>query len=454
MISQDVSRANRYLISGEIILIFVISIGVSILRLNQDLFQVLFSFPGQPKILILPLIWYFFLYVNDGWDKSKFLASNKYYSDVLDSALKSLIVFAAVAYLIDYPISRIWVIYNIVAISTSLLLYRLVIRRFFFRSNFNFNDLRYLYVGYKRDLKTFSQEFYSLFGYIPQFTLLSPPGAQSSTKWLETYKKELSEDLFGVVISYASISDPQLLKEISNYNRNTVVDLILVSKIAPIVRRFEILENPTLIKIRQSTLLVSGAFLKRLSDITGAVVGLILFAPVILVTALAVKVSSQGPVLFTDRRVGKNGVIFTFPKFRSMTKGSEFKRSDFLGKPDSEISMRYRNDPRITRLGRFIRRWSIDELPQLWCVLIGTMSLVGPRPILVEEIDLVDPLHTGRFIAKPGLTGLWQITGRKEVAWEDRMLRDLAYVENWSLWKDFVYILKTFRAVIRGEGAF
>lgn len=200
--------------------------------------------------------------------------------------------------------------------------------------------------------------------------------------------------------------------------------------------------------------MVSGAFLKRLSDITGAVVGLILFAPVILITALAVKVSSQGPVLFTDRRVGKNGVIFTFPKFRSMTKGSEFKRSDFLGKPDSEISMRYRNDPRITRLGRFIRRWSIDELPQLWCVLIGTMSLVGPRPILVEEIDLVDPLHTGRFIAKPGLTGLWQITGRKEVAWEDRMLRDLAYVENWSLWKDFVYILKTFRAVIRGEGAF
>lgn len=122
MISQEVSRANRFLISGEIILIFAISIGVSFLRLNQDLIQVLISYPGQPKILIFPLIWYLFLYVNDGWDKSKFLASNKYYSDVLDSALKSLIVFAAVAYLIDYPISRIWVIYNIVAISTSLLL--------------------------------------------------------------------------------------------------------------------------------------------------------------------------------------------------------------------------------------------------------------------------------------------------------------------------------------------
>ena len=105
-------------------------------------------------------------------------------------------------------------------------------------------------------------------------------------------------------------------------------------------------------------------------------------------------------------------------------------------------------------MGRFLRRWSIDELPQLWCVLIGTMSLVGPRPILLEEMDLVDPLHTHRFAAKPGLTGLWQITGRKEVAWQDRMLRDLAYIESWSLWRDLIYIAKTFRAIIKGDGAY
>lgn len=129
-------------------------------------------------------------------------------------------------------------------------------------------------------------------------------------------------------------------------------------------------------------------------------------------------------------------------------------RSEYLGLPDESINERYKSDPRITVFGKFIRRWSIDELPQLWCVLIGTMSIVGPRPILLEEYDLVDPLHTQRFAAKPGLTGLWQVTGRKEVAWDDRMLRDLAYVENWTLWKDIVLIGQTIIAVIKGEGAY
>ena len=454
MISRKLSRVHRILVSGEVFLVFTVSIVVSILRLEENLFEVLLTFPGQPKILILPLIWYFFLYVNDGWDRSKLLNSNKFFSDVFDSALKSLVVFSATSYLINYPISRVWVIANIGAITTSILIFRLTLRKYMLKPGINFSELKYLYIGDKNKLESFAAEFSSLFGFKPRFTCFNPPGRESAAIWLKNYKENLKDDFFGVVISYASINDPQLLKELSNFKRNVVIDIILESRIAPIVKRFEMLENPTLIKIRQSTLVVSGAFLKRLVDIIGAILGLILLSPVFLITAIAVKVSSSGPVLFTDRRVGKNSVVFTFPKFRSMAKGSEFKRQDFIGKPDEEILLRYKNDPRITKIGRFIRRWSIDELPQLWCVLIGTMSLVGPRPILVEEVELVDPLHTERFIAKPGLTGLWQITGRKEVAWEDRMLRDLAYVENWSLSRDLVYILKTFRAIIRGEGAF
>jgi exopolysaccharide biosynthesis polyprenyl glycosylphosphotransferase len=424
------------------------------MRLEGGILDVLFTFPGQPKILILPLIWYLMLYLNDGWDKSKFLNSPRYYSDIFDAAWKSLIIFSAIAFLLQYPISRLWVFYNSISIPIVLLINRLILRKLFNKKIVNYSKLKYIYIGEKRNSKIFQEEFKSLFGYLPKFIFLNPPTPKDSAGWMEKYKALIKPDLYGVVISYASISDAQLLKEIANYKRDNVIDLILISRIAPIVQRFEILENPTLIRIRQSSLFSSGAFLKRLIDIIGSLLGIIVLSPIFLITALMIKSSSRGLILFTDRRIGKDGQMFTFPKFRSMYKGAEFRRQDFIGKPDSLIADRYKKDPRVTPIGRFIRRWSIDELPQLWCVLVGTMSLVGPRPILLEEKEIVDPLHTDRFLAKPGLTGLWQITGRKEVAWEDRMLRDLAYIENWSLGRDVIYIAKTFRAIIKGQGAF
>lgn len=453
MISARITQLYKTLIYLEVVLIFIISLVVSVLRLDSSLSDVLFTFPGQPKILIYPLIWYILIYINDGWDRSKFVTSSRYYSDILDAGWKSTLVFAAVAFLVAYPISRLWVFYNFIAITSILLIVRFLIRRAFMREHSDLSSQKYIYVGEKESAKKFQGEFQSLFGFLPRFTLIRPP-TNDSLLWLRKYKALASEDFYGVVISYGAINDAQLLKEVVNFNRKTLIDVILISRIAPLIGRFEPLENPTLIRVSESSLFTSGAFLKRLVDVFGAFIGLILLAPVLLLTALVVKLSSKGPILYTDRRVGRNGNVFTFPKFRSMYQGADVQRADYIGKPDAKISARYKADPRITPFGRFIRRWSIDELPQLWCVLIGTMSLVGPRPILLEERELVDPLHTERFMAKPGLTGLWQITGRKEVAWEDRMLRDLAYIESWSLSSDLVFIAKTFRAIIRGEGAY
>jgi len=133
--------------------------------------------------------------------------------------------------------------------------------------------------------------------------------------------------------------------------------------------------------------------------------------------------------------------------------GADKMRSAVLGSTDEFISDRYKKDPRITRFGRFIRRWSIDELPQLWCVLIGTMSIVGPRPILIEEEEIVDSLNQARFIAKPGLTGLWQVSGRKEVLWETRMRQDILYIESWTFTYDLLLIFRTFGTIISGKGA-
>ena len=133
--------------------------------------------------------------------------------------------------------------------------------------------------------------------------------------------------------------------------------------------------------------------------------------------------------------------------------GADNDRQKILAFSEKGMAERYREDPRITKLGKFIRRWSIDELPQIFCVLIGTMSIVGPRPVLPEELSQIGRRNTFRFVAKPGLTGLWQVSGRKEVDWQERMDQDSFYIHNWNFLTDFILIGRTVGAIISGRGA-
>jgi lipopolysaccharide/colanic/teichoic acid biosynthesis glycosyltransferase len=167
-----------------------------------------------------------------------------------------------------------------------------------------------------------------------------------------------------------------------------------------------------------------------------------------------IKVESRGPLFYSQERIGQDGSYFSFPKFRSMRPGSDAQRLEILGRPDQGMTERYKADPRITRVGRVLRRFSLDELPQLWCVLVGTMSLVGPRPILPEEAPQMGDFHFRRQIAKPGLTGIWQVSGRKDTTWEERMAYDIKYVQDWSIGLDLILVAKTFNAIVRGKGAY
>jgi exopolysaccharide biosynthesis polyprenyl glycosylphosphotransferase len=194
--------------------------------------------------------------------------------------------------------------------------------------------------------------------------------------------------------------------------------------------------------------------IKRLFDLALVIPALILLAPMYLCIALMIKIESRGPLFYTQERIGQNGSLFSFPKFRSMRPGSDAQRLAILGRPDAEMPERYKKDPRVTRVGRFIRRFSLDELPQLWCVLVGTMSLVGPRPILPEETPQLGDFHFRRQIAKPGLTGIWQVSGRKDTTWEERMSFDIKYVQNWSIALDLILIMKTFNAIFSGKGSY
>jgi exopolysaccharide biosynthesis polyprenyl glycosylphosphotransferase len=193
--------------------------------------------------------------------------------------------------------------------------------------------------------------------------------------------------------------------------------------------------------------------IKRLFDVALVTPALILLTPVYLLIALMIKIESRGSVLYTQERIGQDGTLFSFPKFRSMRQGSDAQRLEILGRPDAEMTERYKNDPRITRVGRVIRRFSLDELPQLWCVLQGKMSLVGPRPILPEEAPQLGDFHFRRQIAKPGLTGIWQVSGRKDTTWEERMAFDIKYQE-WSIALDLILLARTVRVVLSGKGAY
>ncbi|MFE9773393.1 sugar transferase [Streptomyces sp. NPDC005931] len=193
---------------------------------------------------------------------------------------------------------------------------------------------------------------------------------------------------------------------------------------------------------------------KRIIDVVVAAVLLVLIAPVLLAAAVAVRADTPGPVLFRQRRTGWRGKEFHVLKLRTMQVGSDALRAALAVRNEADGQLfKIRDDPRVTPVGRHLRRYSLDELPQLVNVLMGHMSLVGPRPLPVE-----DSVFTGearrRLLVRPGITGPWQIGGRSDLGWEDAVRLDLEYVDTWSIRKDLAILVRTLPAVLRGSGAY
>ena len=196
--------------------------------------------------------------------------------------------------------------------------------------------------------------------------------------------------------------------------------------------------------------------MKRLIDILGAFAGLLLLAPLFLAVGLAIVVEDGWPVFFAQTRVGQYGRLFKFYKFRSMVRNAEKLKDQLVKQNESGdgVIFKMKHDPRITRTGRFIRRFSIDEMPQFWNVLIGDLALVGPRPPVPREVALYTLEERKRLHAKPGLTCLWQIQGRSEIPFKEQVRLDLQYIHSQSLRKDIMIMLKTVPAVLLGRGAY
>lgn len=194
---------------------------------------------------------------------------------------------------------------------------------------------------------------------------------------------------------------------------------------------------------------------KRFFDFILSLIGLIILSPVFLLIAIAIKLTSKGPVFFKHKRIGKNGKTIGVYKFRSMVINAEELLKQFTPEQKAEYEKNFKldNDPRITKVGNFLRKSSLDELPQLINILIGNMSIVGPRPIVTKELEKYGKNKDKFLSVTPGLTGFWQASGRSDIEYDERIKMELYYVDHCSLWLDFKIILKTFVAVIKKEGA-
>lgn len=261
-----------------------------------------------------------------------------------------------------------------------------------------------------------------------------------------------------VIIASRPRGDDDFVRALSWQLEGSATQLVLAAPLTDVAGpriHFEPVENLPLIHVQIPRFEGGKHLLKRAVDLAASTAGLLLLLPAFAVIAIAIAIDDPGPVLFRQSRVGRNGQSFRMYKFRSMVTTAERDRAALLA--DNEASgplFKVRNDPRVTRVGAILRRYSLDELPQLWNVWRGQMSLVGPRPPLQSEVDAYESAARRRLYLKPGLTGLWQVSGRSDLSWEESIRLDLYYVENWSLTGDLILLWRTVRAVLRPKGAY
>ena len=263
----------------------------------------------------------------------------------------------------------------------------------------------------------------------------------------------------GLVLVAPAGLPPGTLKNMTVALEGSEIDLAVAPSFFEVVSRRVVVEtvgNVPILHVQQIRLTQGKAILKRSLDLAVAGLAAVLTLPVLAVTWVVIRSTSPGPAIFRQRRIGLDGSYFTVYKFRTMYEDAEQRLQDLrdlnqVGGAD-DIFFKVEDDPRVTPAGRFLRKWSIDELPQLWNVLRGDMSMVGPRPLPVSA-EQFEPWQLRRLRVRPGLTGVWQVSGRSYVDTEDAVRMDIFYIENWSLGWDLLILLQTIGAVLRREGA-
>jgi exopolysaccharide biosynthesis polyprenyl glycosylphosphotransferase len=268
---------------------------------------------------------------------------------------------------------------------------------------------------------------------------------------LETYRPD------ELILSEADFDERTVLDVVERSHRQGVKVRLAPNTTELLVQKGEYapVEGVLLFDLRPPILSGWGWLVKRTFDLVGSALILVVFLPVWLLIAFAIRLDSRGPVFYVDRRVGVSEREFGMLKFRTMVADAAARQQELEAENEASGALfKIKHDPRVTRVGRVLRRLSLDELPQLVNVLRGQMSLVGPRPLPLRDYELLEDWHRARYLVLPGMTGLWQISGRSGLTFDDLVRLDFAYLENWSIWLDISIIARTIPAVVTGRGAY
>jgi len=444
-------------------------VGVSVALLTR------FGYQAGGSYLIfgslLPVAWVVAVALSRGYEPRYFAAGPDEFRSVLRSGVGLTAVIAVASYATRSEVARGFVVLAIPVTVMVAVLLRYGLRKDLHRHRFRGRCMRrVLVVGRDSQAATLSEHLEKR---PPDgFRVVAICRPRSDAQPLDEVDglraEELDEaDIMAAVDRYAVdvvavASDPDLtgqsLRRLSWALEQRGVELIVSPGIIEVAGpRISVRPVAGLSLLHLERPSVSGGphLLKSVFDRAMALALVLLAAPLLLALAVAVRLTSRGPVLFRQRRVGRAGIEFTMLKFRSMYVDAEQRLGDLRALSDGNtVLFKLRDDPRVTPLGRIIRRFSLDELPQLINVLRGEMSLVGPRPPLPQEVALYAADATRRMLVKPGLTGLWQVSGRSDLSWEESVRLDLRYVDNWSMTLDLLILWKTARAVVRGSGAY
>jgi exopolysaccharide biosynthesis polyprenyl glycosylphosphotransferase len=421
-----------------------------------------------PVVQFLPLGWILLLMVVGAYSPRSFGVGTFEFRRVLNASLVTAGGVGIACYLARYSLSRGFFVLTFVLGITLLILGRLMLRRMVQRARRSGKlTLRAIIVGPERSVTEVAQVLQreSWLGYrvVGAVTPLGDEVELSSglpvvghvNDVLDAVQRTHADTVVFTSAGFASANDLRRVAwELESHN----AQMIVVPSISD-VSRGRVHMRPVgglpLVYVERPQSEAASTWLKRAFDILGALAVLLVVSPVLAITALLIKREDGGPVLFRQERVGRDGKTFECLKFRSMVVDAEARLQALQAQNMGDgVLFKMTDDPRITRIGKVIRRFSIDEFPQLVNVLRGEMSLVGPRPSLPSEVERYHSDVMRRLRVRPGLTGLWQVSGRSDLSWDDAVRLDLYYVDNWSMMQDLHILVRTVRAVAAARGAY